>query len=179
MTNEEIYRILSHSEFKQLINGIDKLDNRFRIEMMINTGMRYEELLRFQSKFFNPKTRDITLPASITKTKRGRCVQLTPKFSDKLEMFLSKSDLNFPNRSTMNKNLQRWALKAGLSWIPNIKCFRKTIETWLIFAGFDPFKIAISQGHTTSIQIAHYQNMSSCLKNEAKEIKDFCEGWMT
>lgn len=177
--SEEIYRILSPSEYKKLLGGIDKVDQRFRIETMLNTGMRYEELRRFEKKFFNPKTRDITLPASITKTKRGRAVQLTPNFSQKLEIFLSKSDLNFPTRASMNTNLSRWAKNAGLDWSPDPKTFRKTIETWLIFAGYDSFKVAISQGHTQTVQIAHYQNMSSCLKNELKEVKEFTEGWMT
>jgi integrase len=178
VTNEEIYRIFSPSEYKQLLTGIDKVDNRFRVETMLMTGMRYEELLRFEPKFFKPKTRDITLPASITKTRRGRAVQLTPTFSAKLELFLSKSALNYPNRSTMNANLKRWCKKAGIDWTINCKTFRKTIETWLIFAGFDSMKVAISQGHTQTVQIAHYQNMSSCLKNELKEVKEYTEGWM-
>ncbi len=179
MTEKDIFRILSPSEFKQLLTGIQKVDNRFRVETMLNTGMRYEELKRFEPKFFNPKTRDITLPASVTKTKRGRVVQLTPNYSKTLEIFLSKASLDFPNRSSMNTNLTRWAKNAGLDWSPDCKTFRKTWETWLLFAGYDSLKVAVSQGHTQTIQIAHYQNMSSCLKNELKEVKELTEGWMT
>lgn len=176
---EDIYRILSPSEYKLLLNGIPKVENRFLVEMMLNTGMRYEELRKFQSKFFNPKTRDITLPSNVTKMKRGRCVQLTPQFSRMLEIFLSHAEIKFCGRATMDKNLERWSKNAGLNWTPKCKTFRKTIETWLIFAGYDAFKVAISQGHTQTVQIVHYQNMSSCLKNEVNEVKKICEGWMT
>lgn len=174
---KDIYKILSPSEYEQLLLGIPKVENRFLVETMLNTGMRYEELRRFKSGFFNSKTRDITLPAAITKTKRGRCVQLTPQYSKMLEVFLSYAKLEFPGRATMNANLDRWS--KNLNWSPDCKTFRKTIETWLIYAGYDAFKVAISQGHTTTIQIAHYQNMSSCLKNEFERVKKFTEGWMT
>lgn len=175
---KDIYKILSPSEYEQLLMGIPKVKNRFLVETMLNTGMRYEELRRFEKKFFNPKTRDITLPAAITKTKRGRCVQLTPIYSRMLEVFLSYSNLDFPTRATMNINFDRWCKKAGI-WSVDCKTFRKTIETWLIYAGYDAYKVAISQGHTTTIQIAHYQNMSSCLKNELEQVKKLTEGWMT
>lgn len=174
---KDIFRIFSPSEYKLLLAGIPKVENRFLIEMMLNTGMRYVELQRFESKYFNPKTRDITLPANITKTKRGRCVQLTPNFSRLLEVFISHAKVTYPSRATMNVNLERWS--AELGWAPDCKTFRKTIETWLIYAGYDAFKVAISQGHSTTVQIAHYQNMSSCLKNELAEVKKFTEGWMT
>lgn len=174
---QDIYRILSPSEYEQLLSVL-KVENRFKVETMLNTGMRYEELRRFEKKFFNPKTRDITLSASITKTKRGRCVQLTPTYSRMLEVFLSYSDLDFPTRATMNVNLDRWCKKADI-WSVDCKTFRKTIETWLIYAGYDAFKVAISQGHSTTVQIAHYQNMSSCLKNELDKVLKHTEGWMT
>ena len=177
--NKDIFRIMSPSEIKQWMAGIEKVDNRFRVDTMLNTGMRYEELKKFEPKYFSAKTRCITLPPNVTKTKRGRVVHLTPNYTKTLEIFLSRASLGFPNRSTMNTNLKRWSNKAGLNWSPNCKTFRKTWESWLIFADYDSMKVAVSQGHSQTIQIAHYQNMASCLKNEQKEVKEICDGWMT
>jgi integrase len=206
----DIYRILTPSEYKALLAAIPKLDNRIRVETMMNTGMRYSELQEFGHNlgWFHPRDRCIVIPGASLKqgknektiidklkgrkTKRklitrDRTVHLTPAFSEKLEMYLSSHKLTFPDRSTMKKNLRRWYLTAysvkeavfALRWYPLPKTFRKTWETWLIFVGYDSLKVAVSQGHTQTVQIAHYQNMMGSLKNEVEAVKELTRGWMT
>lgn len=55
------------------MTGIEKTDNRFRIETMLNIGMRYEELRIFEPKYFSPKTRYITLYHKRYKDKKSPC----------------------------------------------------------------------------------------------------------
>lgn len=193
----DIYRILSPSEYKLLLASIPKLENRIRVETMMNTGMRYSELQEFSDHpdWFHPKDRCIVIPgASLkqgkatrsTRSKRNkrkaytrdRTVHLTPVFSERLEMYLSSHKLKFPDRKTMGMNLRRW-YPDGSPWSPLPKTFRKTWETWLIFAGYDSMKVAVSQGHTQTVQIAHYQNLMGCLKNEVETVKELTRGWMT
>lgn len=186
---DDIYRILAPSEYKALLQAIPRLDKRFLVECMMNTGMRYQELIDFgkHPQWFSPKNRCITLPASATKTQRGRTVHLTPQFSEKLELYLSQSELKFPGRANMAKDLKRWWMFSSVNCDPNIFCgwyvmpktFRKTWETWLIFAGYDSLKVAVSQGHTQTVQIQHYQNLIGSLKNEVEHVKELTRGWMT
>lgn len=187
MTDDQ-YRILAPSGYKALLQTIPRIDKRFLVECMMNTGMRYEELRRFgeNPRWFRPKERTIVLPASSTKTRRGRTVHLTPQFSEKLEIYLSADyrdytgfRLKFPGRANMNKDLSRWAILAEIPYVPVPKTFRKTWETWLIFAGYDSLKVAVSQGHTQTVQIAHYQNLIGSLKNEVDAVKELTRGWMT
>lgn len=183
---DDTYRILAPSEYKALLAAIPKIDKRILVETMMNTGMRYEELRAFgeHPEWFSPKNRCITLPASSTKTKRGRVVHLTPQFSEKLELYLASNELKFPGRANMAKDLRRWtngsmATEHQIRWYPAPKTFRKTWETWLIFAGYDSLKVAVSQGHTQTIQIQHYQNLIGSLKNEVEAVKALTAGWMT
>jgi integrase len=71
-------------------------------------------------------------------------------------------------------------------WYPTPKTLRKTWESWLLFTKqddgrpkYDSLMIAHSQGHTQTIQLNHYMNMSARLKSEAEAVRRYTEGWGT
>ncbi len=178
---DSTYQILIPSEYDILSNNIKNIRLRMNIDTLLNTGMRFEELrhLSDNKKLFDSKNRAIVLPSSITKTKRGRTIHLTPEFNKNLMLYLDKGELNTPTRISMNENLKRWSLNLNLSFIPTVKSFRKTWESWLLYADYDPIKVAANQGHTTLIQLNHYLNFSSRLKSEKELVLNKTRGWMT
>lgn len=181
--SDETYQILIPSEYDILYNSIEKPRLQMLLDTLLNTGMRYQELRNFANnkKWFDNKNRAIVLPQSATKTKRGRTIHLTPEFNKNLTLYLSNSNLEVSTRIAMNENLKRWCkpLKSKLSFIPTVKTFRKTWESWLLFAEYDSTKVAANQGHTTTIQLNHYLNFSSKLKSEKQLVIDKTKGWMT
>lgn len=179
--SDETYQILIPSVYDKIINNIDNIRLRMNISTLLNTGMRYEELRQFDKhkKWFDSKNHAIVIPSQFTKTKRGRTIHLTPDFSNNLTMFLYKNELKTPTRISMNENLRRWCISLNLDFIPSVKTFRKTWESWLLFADYDTTRVAANQGHTTLIQLNHYLNFSSTLKSERELVKEKTRGWMT
>ncbi len=186
----DIYRILTPSEFTSLRDNIPKAKHRILIDTMLNTGARYSELQAFQKHlgWFDAKNNAIVLPATYTKTGRDRTVHLIPAFSKVLSQYIREfKTLDFPRIDTMNENLKRWWYFCAVNcdpnmfcgWYPSNKTFRKTWESWLIFAGYDFEKVALSQGHGTLVQYKHYTQMPATLKSEVEQVKKMTEGWMT
>jgi integrase len=168
------YRILTPSEYEILHERIPKTRLRILVDILMFTGMRYRELEKFSDHltWFDPINRAICLPAQATKTKRERTIHLTPQFTKELNQYLREyKRLEVPAIQTMQVSLARWK-----TWATP-KTFRKSWESWLLFAGYDSMKVALSQGHTQTIQLNHYANMSARLKSESEGVKKYTEGW--
>jgi integrase len=195
MSDEE-YEILIPSEYEMLYNNIllpttskKKSALQITVDTLLNTGMRYEELRKFadnhknestKNQWYDAKNAAIVLPKEATKTKRGRTIHLTPEFNKNLKIYLtSGNELDVPPRSSMNENLRRWSIGLKIDKIPSVKTFRKMWESYLLFAGYDPVRVAANQGHTTTIQLQHYLNFSSKLKSEKEAVMNLTKGWMT
>jgi integrase len=172
------YRILTPSDYESLVESIPKSRHRIIIESLLFTGMRYAEFKHFSRhlSWLDEKNRAITIPAGYTKTNKERVIHLTPAFTKILSLYLREyKKLEVPSIQSMEINLKRWWKKED--WYPTPKTFRKTLESWLLFAGYDSLKVALSQGHTQTIQLNHYANMSARLKSEAEAVKRLTEGW--
>lgn len=187
----DIYRILTPSEYEALVKAIPKAPHEMQVRTMMNTGMRYEELLAFAQHlgWFDARNNAISLPASYTKTLIGRTVHLTPAFSKDLEKYLKRNKgLDFPNRANMGAGLKRWWLLIGenpsskgdlVQWYPLPKTFRKSWESYLLMADYSIHKVALSQGHTVAVSEHHYANLSPKLKSEMEKVKELTAGWGT
>lgn len=168
--------ILTPSEYRSLIASIPKLKARFQVETMLNTGMRYIELRRFDEHpgYFDPKNRMISLPGTSTKTGKSRDVHLTPQYSSRLELFLSSQRLDFPARQVMDMNLKRWVPELHCT----VKTFRKTWETWLLATYQDRnLDVWMSQGHTGTVSMNHYYGSVGRIKSEMDAVREYVKGW--
>jgi len=65
-----------------------------------------------------------------------------------------------PERSSWNRDLTRWSLKAGLSPKVGPKSSRKTIESWMLKVGIPEIEIYSRQGHDPVTSLKHYQSLS-------------------
>ncbi|RPJ79095.1 MAG: site-specific integrase [Alphaproteobacteria bacterium] len=65
-----------------------------------------------------------------------------------------------PERSSWNRDLARWSLKAGI--IPKVgnRTSRKTIESWMLKSGIPEIEIYSRQGHDPITSLKHYQSLS-------------------
>jgi integrase len=199
MSKDDLYRILTPSEFQAmkdapLIRGyvIGTQKRNIWLDTLMFTGMRYKELLWLDNHwiaYFDSKNNAITLPASATKTDRDRTVHLTPAFSKSLAAYLREfKSLQLPTRDAMNDNLRRWwraCIQANIDfgaysqWYPTPKTFRKSWESWLLFADYALIKVARSQGHTVAVCEHYYASLPPTLKSEAEQVRKVTEGWMT
>ena len=86
--------------------------------------------------------------------------------------------LNIPTRQTLNEDLQRWSIKAGIGdkgITP--KMFRKTLVSWLVFCCPERLlEIMLSMGHTDNVSMKHYLGLP--FRNEDKdEMRNYIGGW--
>ena len=144
--------------------------------------MRYEELKRFVD---NPNwlmdENFIHLPiGSSLKHKckqKERYVRLNG-LGREVILNLLQSNRNPPTRQTLNDNLKRWCLDAGIDdkgICP--KCFRKTWESWLVFSYPERLlEILLSQGHTEAVSLKHYLGLPFS-DTDQLEMKEFVIGW--
>jgi len=63
-----------------------------------------------------------------------------------------------PERTSWNKDLERWSLKAGISPKANTKTHRKTIKSWMLISGIPEIEIYYRQGHGPVTYLRHYQS---------------------
>lgn len=200
---DDIFRLLSPSDYDILKEAVGKYKYQFLLDTMLNTGMRYSELLRLKvnieswlrnpkkvTLWFKPKHNLIKLPSEATKTKDYRNVLLTREYSAELNKMIEiakglngKGENNFKvipfsSYPAMDGNLTRWAEKAGIDEPYNlaIKTMRKTWESWLVTAEKPLIKIMKSQGHTNAIALEHYYN-SGFSQDDVDEIKRRVVTW--
>lgn len=203
--------ILRPSEFKQLLAGAEHETNRtpysnsLFLKVALFTGMRYEELIRFQHnpKWFNGEfihipahaqkkspVKQSTINGKIRKERKqpDRWVRLTPRARELIPLFLSNKyypNINarkLPTRTGWNENLKRWAKLGGLDG-SNIsaKTTRKTYESWIIFyySQTNPnitLMTAKSQGHDRITAFDYYINIPFN-SSDKEAMREYIEGW--
>lgn len=155
-------RVLRPSEYDKLKTAINDIENQTKLDILLQTGMRYVEAQRLHShpEWFQPGNKCIFFPKEAQqKEKRTipeRYIKLTPQATATLPYYFKNDGL--PSRDTWNENLKRWARASGIG-IEGIsaKTTRKTWESWLAAAHPDKIElICLSQGHNTLTSIRHY-----------------------
>lgn len=82
-----------------------------------------------------------------------------------------------PLEATWNKNLQRWAVAAGINLYGlSAKTTRKTLESWMIAAGMLESAVCLRQGHDSLTSMRHYQSLAFS-EDELWDIKKQLIAW--
>jgi intergrase/recombinase len=82
-----------------------------------------------------------------------------------------------PLEPTWNKNIQRWAMNAGINpYGFSVKTTRKTIESWMIAAGVIESTVCLRQGHDSLTSMRHYQGLAFS-DDEIRGIKKQLTAW--
>lgn len=180
-----IIRTLIPHDYDKLRDQAPSYSEKFLLDLMLNTGMRYVELQRYiksigNEEWFDKKRKKITLPTIATKTFVSRNVLLTPEFTNTLKNELERDNPEIPLISfqTLDNRLKKWALQANIE-TPNIiavKTFRKTWESWLVSADRNVLKILSSQGHSSTTALNFYLT-SGFTKEEIDEMVERTRGW--
>jgi len=159
-------RILTPKEYEALREAISKESHRITFDILLITGLRYAELLRLYDNpgWYNEKKNLIHLPTEAQKKAKRRQLERTiyplpPMFSYLVKIFLESR--RPPAETTWNKDLQRWAIKAGLNpFGMSVKTTRKTIESWCIASGLMESAVCLRQGHDSLTSMRHYQGLA-------------------
>lgn len=189
-------RALTPEDFDKLREQAPSSEEKFLLDLMINTGMRYVELQRYikstgdikiikgikdiKSGWFDYKRNKIVLPSNATKTFETRNVLLTPRFTDILKRELERKNTEMPiiSYQTLDNRLKKWAIKGDIDkpHIIAVKTFRKSWESWLVSADKNVLKVLASQGHRSTIALDHYLTYGFTSEEKEEMIKR-TEGW--
>jgi Phage integrase family. len=175
-------RILTPNEYEQLKNAVPKASHKTIFEILLITGMRYAELLKFydHSEWYNEKRNLIHLPEEAQKKVKRRQLERTihplpSMFSYILNDFLEGKKP--PLEATWNKNLQRWAVAADINpYGLSVKTTRKTLESWCIASGILESSVCLRQGHDSLTSMRHYQGLAFT-ESELQDIKKQLTAW--
>jgi len=170
-------RILRPAEY-EVIRKVVKPDQAIMLDGLLLTGMRYVEARRFQQHPEWLERTFIHVPSLKVKAKqKERWIRLSSYAQQVIPLFLKGTKLS--GKATFDKNLKRWAQKAGIDPIGLCaKTTRKTMESWLVFYYPDRIvNIMQSQGHDTLTSLEHYLNLP--FDNVDKEaMKKWLDGWI-
>jgi integrase len=175
-------RILTPKEYEALKTVILKEAHKTILDILLITGMRYIEVLRLyeHKEWYNEKRNLIHLPESAQKKQKRRQLERTihplpSMFSCLLQDFWQAS--RPPQETTWNKNLQRWAVAAGINpYGLSVKTTRKTLESWMITAGIIESAVCLRQGHDNLTSMRHYQGLVFS-DDELRDIKKKLTAW--
>jgi integrase len=175
-------RILTLKEYEALKTAILKEAHKTIFDILLITGMRYAEVLRLydHKEWYNEKKNLIHLPESAQKEHKRRQLERTiyplpPRFYDLLCDFWQAN--RPPLEATWNKNLQRWAVAAGINpYGISAKTTRKTLESWMIKAGVLESTACLRQGHDNLTSVRHYQGIAFS-EDDIRDIKKQLEEW--
>ncbi|AIY90046.1 hypothetical protein [Geoglobus acetivorans] len=173
------FRILRPIEYELLKQGARKKENQLNLDVLLLTGLRYEEARRLQQ---NPEWFDgnfIRIPEmKVTRQRRQRqrWVRLSLIGKTILPFFFDSRPL--PDPHVWKENLVRWAERANLD--PSglgAKTTRKTWESWLVFCyPHRQIEIIQSQGHGLLTAIEHYINMPFT-EDDRRMMEKYLHGW--
>lgn len=172
-------RILRPAEWQLLINAIPKFEYQTKLEALLYTGARYNEL---KWLFNNPKRFDgkyILMDSQKAKAKhKQRYIRLNENGRLAVTYFLRQEN-NLPNHNSWIKNLKRWADIANLdSTGLSCKSTRKTWESWLATMYPDNWNhIFLSQGHTDRVSLEFYM-MCPFDEDDEEEMKFYTKRWL-
>lgn len=177
-------RILTPREYGLLLN---QLNAKYRImcNVMINTGMRWEEFwdLVDHKEWFDPARRCIDLPKSairkVKTTYKERTINLTLEGCESMKtLYAANSSISYTDRASVGAVLKRAAKEArigeeGIS----PKMFRKTLVSWLISCFPEKaFQISASIGHDLETMRIHYANLAF-ERRDIDDMRVFLKGW--
>lgn len=175
-------RILTPHDYEILRSAIPKDQHKTLFDVLLITGMRYIEVCRLYThqQWYNPKRNLIHLPKEAQKKKKRKQLErnihpLPSMFSYILKDFFEGKKP--PLETCWNKDLQRWAKKAGLApYGISAKTTRKTIESWSVAAGLIESAVCLRQGHDSLTSMRHYQSLAFS-DDELRDIKKKLTDW--
>lgn len=175
-------RTLTPKEYQALKAEILKDSHKNIFDILIITGMRYAELLRLHDNpaWYDEENNLIHLPEEARKKHKRRQLERTihplpDTFNCMMKDFLQAR--RPPLEATWNKNMQRWAMYAGINpYGLSVKTTRKTIESWLIAAGIPESTVCLRQGHDSLTSMKHYQGLVFS-EDELRDIKKQLLSW--
>lgn len=157
-------KVLNVEEYDKFILCIPKRCKTI-FELNTITGLRYVEVQRLYDnpKWYSESRNQIILPPEAQKKVKQKLVKraidkLPATFSYIFENFINGKEP--PERSSWNRDLARWSLKAGIDPKVGPKTPRKTIESWMLKAGIPEIEIYSRQGHDPVTSLKHYQSLS-------------------
>ncbi|MDQ1252554.1 MAG: hypothetical protein QG646_1675 [Euryarchaeota archaeon] len=175
-------RILIPTEYEKIKAAIPKEKHRTILDILLITGMRYAEVLRLydHKEWYNEKRNIIHLPEEAQRKHKRRQLERTIHPLPSMFNYMLKDFWQAckpPLESTWNKNLQRWALKAGIKpYGLSVKSSRKTLESWLIASGVVESTVCLRQGHDSLTSMRHYQGLAFS-EDELRDIKKQLTAW--
>lgn len=157
-------KVLSVQEYDRFIQAIPE-SKRVIFEINMITGLRYIELQRLYENpsWYLARRNQVILPKEAQKKVKQKQIKRT---IDKLPSTFSYVFRQFtegnkpPERSSWNRDLERWSQKAGINPKVNPKTPRKTIESWMLKTGIPEIEIYSRQGHDPVTSLRHYQSLS-------------------
>jgi integrase len=157
-------KVINVQEYDKFIQCIPKRYQTI-FEMNVICGFRYVELQRVYDnpKWYVEARNQIILPPEAQKKVKQKLVKRT---IDKLPSTFRYVFQNFvtgvrpPDRTSWNRDLARWSIKAGIDPKVSPKSARKTIESWMLKAGIPEIEIYSRQGHDPVTSLKHYQSLS-------------------
>ena len=175
-------KIFTPSEYKALRSEIPKERHKTILDILLITGLRYEELRRLYDnpQWYNEKNNLIHLPEVAQKKVKRRQLERTihPLPSMFSYMFRDFSQApRPPSESAWNKDLQRWAQSAGIApYGLSAKTTRKTLESWCVSAGILESTVCLRQGHDSLTSMRHYQGLAFS-DDDIRDIKKQLSEW--
>jgi integrase len=157
-------KVLNVQEFDNFVLQIPK---RYKtiFELNVITGLRYIELQRFYDnpKWYSESRNQIILPPEAQKKVKQKLIKRTIDKLPSTFSYIFKDFINGcrpPDRTSWNRDLARWSMKAGIDPKVSPKTPRKTIESWMLKAGIPEIEIYSRQGHDPVTSLKHYQSLS-------------------
>ena len=180
-TSGEI-KILTVEEYHKLRDAIPKPEYKTKLDILLITGMRYEEYLRLYShpELYLEKRNIIHLTGEAQKKARRKQPERTIQPLPSMFSYLLKDFWQArrpPCESVWNRDLQRWSVKAGISpYGLSAKTTRKSIESWQVAAGIPETTICLRAGHDSLTSMRHYQGLAFS-DDEIRDIQKQLKLW--
>lgn len=134
-------------------------------EMNVITGLRYVELQRLYGNpsWYFKERNQIILPKEAQRKVKQKLPKRTIDRLSSTFPYIFKQFIEGckpPERSSWNRDLERWSQKAGINPKVGPKTPRKTIESWMLKTGIPEIEIYSRQGHDPVTSLRHYQSLS-------------------
>ena len=176
-------RILTPSEYDQLVQVINTDRLRTLLRVCFYTGLRYAEI---QQLYQHPEywkhdqqmiCLDRTDQKNVKRITPERWIPVPSQLQGELPYFFETKKP--PVLKVWGEDLKRWAEKAGISTIGIVpKVTRATIEVWMYVAEVPLNQICLRQGHDKLSALNNYQETSQMFSlAEIQEIKKRLTGW--
>jgi len=175
-------RILTQKEYKHLREAIPKDHYKILFDILMVTGMRFEELLRLYNhkEWYNASKNLIHLPEMAQLKAKRKQLERTVFPLPSMFGYLLKDLWEGPKppaQTTFNKDLQRWAKLAGMNpYGISVKTSRKTIESWQVVSGILESTVCLRAGHSEVTSMKHYQGLALS-EDEKRDIKNQLIEW--